>query len=200
MSCRLSTHRGFYQVFRSVFTLITVATLIVLTPCNTARAVDGYKAFKFGLSSEQVRQKCPVPLEEVTNAGFADTFGKDCRVLVAKNFKMLDVDREVNFVFTKKGLAVVAFVLQAQEFSAVAKTLGEKYPGAKLYPSPAEYHRIAMRFDAGQPNTTVKITYDDDTVMLLGIRDLTGEATYLLWYQAVDANQQEISTRAKDDL
>ena len=196
----LSGCRSFDPIFRGTLALIATMVLVGSTVCNTATAVDGYKDFKFGLSPEQVKKKCPTPLEALSNTGFAGTWGKDCRVLAADNFKMLDAEREVSFVFTKKGLAFIGFVLQPHEFPAVAKSLGEKYPGATLYPSPEEFQLIAKRFDAGQPNTTIKITYDGDTVVLLGNRDETGEATFLLTYIAADAAQQEISEQGKDDL
>jgi len=163
-------------------------------------AVDGYKDFKFGLSPEQVIKKCPVPLEELLNAAYADMFGKDCRVLATSNFPMMDAEREVNFVFTKKGLVFVCFVLQAHEFGGVMKSLGEKYPGATLHPSRAEWMQLAKRFDAAQPNTVIKITYDDDTVILVGNRDETGEASVVLMYKSPNAEQQEISSKGKDDL
>lgn len=186
--------------FRGPLASITAAALIACTACNTAIAVDGYKDFKFGLSPEQVKKKCPVPLDELPNAGWADNFGKDCRVLAAADFKMMDAEREINFVFTKKGLAVVAFVMQAHEFGAAVKSLGEKYPGATLHPSPAEFQQLAKRFDAAQPNTTLKITYDDDTVTLFATRDEAGEASFFLMYKAPDAEQQDISSKGKDDL
>lgn len=196
----LSGCRSFDPIFRGTLALIATMVLIGSTVCNTATAVDGYKDFKFGLSPEQVKKKCPIPLEALPNTGFASTYGKDCRVLAADNFKMLDAEREVNFVFTKKGLAVIFFVLQAHEFSAVAASLGEKYAGATFHPSPEEFQRLGKRFDAAQPNTTMKITYDGDTVVLLGIRDETGEASFLLTYKAANAEQQEISKQGKDDL
>lgn len=185
---------------RGTLASITAAALIACTPCNTAIAVDGYKDFKFGLSPEQVKKKCPVPLDELPNDGWADSFGKDCRVLAAADFKMMDAEREVNFVFTKKGLAIVAFILQAHEFVGVSTSLGEKYPGATLHPSPAEFQKLANRFDAVQPNTTLKITYDDDTVILVATRDEAGEASFILMYKALNAEQQDISSKGKDDL
>lgn len=200
MCTRLAACRSSDPVFGSTLASVAAAALVALTACSTAIAVDGYKDFKFGLSPEQVKKKCPVPLDELPNAGWADNFGKDCRVLAAGNYEMMDAKREVNFVFTKKGLAVVVFVLQPHEFGAVSKSLGEKYPGATLHPSPAEFQQLAKRFDAAQPNTTIKITYDDDTVILLGVRDEVGEATFLLMYKAPDAEQQDISKKGKDDL
>lgn len=197
---RTAGRRSSEPVFRSTVALVAAAAFVTSTVCSTAIAVDGYKDFKFGLSPEQVKSKCPVPLDELPNAGWADNFGKDCRVLAADNFEMMDSKREVNFVFTKKGLAVVVFILQAHEFGAVAKSLGEKYPGATLHPSAAEFQQLAKRFDAAQPNTTVKITYDDDTVILVGTRDEAGEATFLLMYKASNAEQQDISKKGKDDL
>lgn len=176
------------------------AIALVLLAKNAAIAVDGYKDFKFGLSPEQVKEKCPVLLEELSNANFADSFGKDCRVLGADNFQMMDADREVNFVFTKRGLVLVVFALQAHEYGAVAKSLSEKYPGATLHPSTAEFQQLAKRFDAVQPNTVIKITYDGDTVILVGARDERGEASFVLMYTAPNAARQEISEKGKDDL
>jgi hypothetical protein len=200
MSLGSTSAQSLTAILRGTLASIATAALIASTVCNTAMAVDGYKDFKFGLSPEQVIRKCPVPLEELSNAGFADNFGKDCRVLAADNFRMMDAEREVNFVFTKKGLVFVVFALQAHEFGGVVKSLGEKYPGATLHPSKAEFQQLAKRFDAGQPNTVIKITYDGDTVILVGTRDETGEASFLLMYKAPNAEQQEISKKGKDDL
>ena len=187
-------------ILRGTLASIATAALIASSVCNTAMAVDGYKDFRFGLSPEQVMKTCPVPLEELSNAGFTDNFGKDCRVLSADNFRMMDAEREVNFVFTKKGLVLVIFALQSHEFGGVVKSLGEKYSGATLHPSNAEFQQLARRFDAGQPNTAIKITYDGETVILVGTRDETGEASFLLMYKAPNAEHQEISTKGKDDL
>jgi len=187
-------------VCRRTSALFAAIALVGSTFCNNAIAVDGYKDFKFGLSPEQVKKKCSVQLDELSNAAWAENFGKDCRVLAADNFKMMDAEREVNFVFTKKGLAIVVFVMQAHEFGVVVKTLGEKYPGAQLHPSPAEFQQLAKRFDAAQPNVTLKITYDNDTVIVIAKRDEAGEASFFLMYKAPNAEQQDLSGKSRDDL
>ena len=166
-----------------------------------AFAVDGYKNYEFGMSPEKVKRACPVPLQDASNEGWADAFGRDCRVLVAGNFSFMGSDREVNFVFTKqRELIAVAFLLEPDEFPTVAKALGEKYPDARLQPNPVEFQAIAARFDAGQPNSVVKITYDEDTVVLVGVRDEAGNATFVVMYRDADAEPAEISQAAKDDL
>ena len=200
MSSRNDVRRRSVTVCRGTVALFAAIALVGSTFCNNAIAVDGYKDFKFGLSPEQVKKKCSVQLAELPNAAWADNFGKDCRVLAADNFKMMDAEREVNFVFTKKGLAIVVFVMQAHEFGAVAKTLGEKYPGAELHPTPADFQKLAKRFDAAQPNVTLKITYDNDTVIVVATTDEAGEASFVLMYKAPNAEQQDLSGKGRDDL
>jgi hypothetical protein len=174
--------------------------LFALVQAVTASAVDGYKEFKFGMSTTQVQRACSVPLEEVENEGWANAYGRSCRVLMADSFPFMQADREVNFVFTKKGLSTVAFVLEPNEFVPVSKTLGAKYPRATLHPSPKDFQRLAAQFDAGQPNTVIKMSFDADSIILVGARDNEGEATFLLMYTDPGAVDQGISKSAQDDL
>ncbi len=150
---------------------VVAALLGPIAAGNVASGVDGYKHFKFGMSLSQVQAKSSVQLEEISNEGFVDTFGNDCQVLAAADFPFLDEEREINLVFTRKGLASVIFAPQGNEFPGVAKMLAEKYGRGSLHPTPNGFQELATRFDAGQPNVTLKITYDDSTVVLIGTSD-----------------------------
>jgi hypothetical protein len=175
--------------------------LLAVGGMSPVHAVDGYKEFKFGMTPAQVKRLCPVPLNPAPNEGWSDAFGKDCQVLLSQEYEFLEKEREVNFVFTAKGLAVVGFLLDPDEFVPVSKTLGEKYPGAKLHPSAEEFQQIAARFDSGQPNCVLKITFDEDSVVLLATRDAAAEATFILLYSDPHASQgREITKKSKDDL
>lgn len=166
---------------------LVLATLLALPGVVPADAVEGYKGYKFGLAPQQVKKMCPVALRQVDNEGWSDAYGHDCTVLMAADFPFLDSEREVNFVFTRGGLVSIAFVLELSEFGPVAKTLKEKYGDGKLQPNPKEYMEMAARFDAGQPHSVIKITFDDDTVVLVGTRDGAGDATMVLVYTDPDA-------------
>lgn len=177
---------------------LLLAAVLGLLGVMPAAAVDGYKNFKFGLRPRQVEKLSPVPLESIENEGWSDAYGHDCIVLAAGNFPMLDSEREVNFVFTKDGLVSIAFVLEPSEFVPVSKTLNEKYGGGKLQPNPQEFQQMAARFDAGQPHSMVKITFDNDSVVLVGTRDADGEATMVLVYTNPEAANP--ATLRPDDL
>ena len=167
-------------------TLVLATSLALLTTVSV-EAVEGYKNYKFGFSPQQVKRLCPVSLQQIDNEGWSDAYGHDCVVLMAADFPFLDTEREVNFVFTPDGLVTVAFVLEFSEFAPVAKTLREKYGDGQLQPNPKEYMQMAARFDAGQPHSVIKITFDEDTVVLVGTRDGEGEATIVLLYNDPDA-------------
>jgi hypothetical protein len=166
---------------------LVLATLLALLGAVPVDAVEGYKNYKFGFSPQQVKKLCPVSLQQIGNDGWSDAFGHDCVVLMAADFPFLNTEREVNFVFTREGLVSVAFVLEFSEFAPVAKTLREKYGDGQLQPNPKEYMQMAARFDAGQPHSVIKITFDEDTVVLVGTRDGEGEATIVLLYTDPDA-------------
>jgi hypothetical protein len=191
------THRPACRTWRSC---VVIGVCLVAMAGGVANAVDGYKDFKFGMNVRQALAKSSVKLEEVNNAGFTDTWGNDCTVLASADFPFLGQNREINLVFTRKGLASVIFVLHGSEFAAVAKTLAEKYGQGTLHPSASEFQKLASRFDSGQPNVGLKISFDEDSVVLLGVSDKDSDKTFLLTYVGREFMNLDIQQSAKDDL
>jgi hypothetical protein len=176
-------------------TIAAAALLIALMPIS-AKAVDGYKEFKFGMSVDSVRKLAKTRLIRVkTPDGLLGYRGQ--------GFSFAREKVAISFIFTDTGepkLLRVGLEIPIDTALATCRSLSDKYGPPS---SSSERPDLAWGADIEKPNTTVFVAFDNDTILVKIMSDEATRQSAVLIYTSPEYDRlllQLQQDKLKDDL
>jgi hypothetical protein len=162
--------------------------LIALMPIS-AKAVDGYKEFKFGMSVDAVRKLAKTRLIRVkTPDGSLGYRGQ--------GFPFAGNKVDISFIFTdtvNPKLLRVAFPIPIDTALATCRSLSDKYG------EPSSH----SEGDIEKPNNSLFMAYDNDTIVVKIASDETNRQSAVVIYTSPEYDSRLLQlqqSKLKDDL